>query len=93
MKAEKSKYQIDLDECIKNRKKHYPPIEDVVAAMFEGVGDEMSRIKALRNEVKAKFPKPDPANYTSDEEYQKHQDSAPMKKSVKPKQGSLKGKP
>lgn len=91
MKKEKSQYQVDLEECIKNRKMNYPPVDDVVAAILEGVGDEMNEIKRLRAAVKEKYPKPDPNDYTSDEEYQNNQDSAPMKKTIKSKK-HMKGK-
>jgi len=74
----KTKYEIALEACIKNRKKHYPPIEDVVSAMFEGFGEEMDRIKALRADVKAKFPKPNPIDYPIEDA-----GSTPMEKAVK----------
>lgn len=91
MKKEKSQYLVDLDECMKKRKAEYPPVDAVVAAILEGVGDEMNEIKRLRAAVKEKYPKPDPNDYTSDEEYQNNQDSAPMKKTIKAKK-PMKGK-
>ena len=65
----KKKYsieQINLDEdydyqdaeCTRKRNLEYPPIEDIVIALLEKDNDLLNELKALRQGVKDKHPRP-----------------------------------
>ena len=55
--TELARLQIEYDaqEYIRNRKREYPTIEELVVALYDT--DDKSAIEAKRAEVKAKYPK------------------------------------
>lgn len=47
-----------LEECYAKRKAEYPSIEEIVEAMIENDNAKLNALKAKRNEIKQKYPKP-----------------------------------
>ena len=56
-------YQIALDACYKAREAEYPKVADYLDAQAKGDTEGMEAWNAKQLAVKAKYPKPDRANY------------------------------
>lgn len=51
-------YEEELKECHRLRMSEYPDLGDLVEALIENDTARKNELKALRNAVKAKYPKP-----------------------------------
>ena len=64
LESELSQKQAEYDsqDYSRNREAEYPPIDDLIVALWEGVVEErmasVTALEALRQAVKTKYPKP-----------------------------------